>query len=284
MEVRETYCSLYSCMHIQESPLDVEKVKTPELSSYWLSGLGLTLDDQQILASGRRLRCRHISAVHTLLRQKYPQQNGLQDTLQLSNNFKWVSKSTDFIQIIHISQNHWVCASNLLTPPGIVEPYDSLPATCNITLIKQIAAILQTSDPKLVLRWVNVQCQSGKDECALFAIAFAEVLCSGSDSRVLNFDQGQMRKHLQLCLERGTITSFPETIKRSRSSSRMKMSRNVDVYYDCRMPWDKRGKMVQCPTYRECYHQVCLNISDVVFQDPTYIWLCKKCEQQVENM
>ena len=144
--------------------------------------------------------------------------------------------------------------------------------------------VIFVNDLKFVLRWVNVQCLSGKDECALFAKAFAEALCSERDPHVLNFDQRQMRKHLQLCLECGTINSFPQTIKRSRSSSQMKMSRNVDVYCDCWMPWDKREKMVQCPTCREWYHQVCLNIPDDVFLDPTYIWSCNKCEQQVKNM
>lgn len=271
-------------MKIQGNPLDVESMKTPEPTYYWLSRLGLTIDDKQILTGGGWLSCRHISAVHALLRQKHPQQNGLQDTFQLSNNFKWASNCYDFVQTIHISQNHWVCASNLLTPPDTVEVYDSLPATCNITLTKQIAAIVRTNNPKFVIRWVNVQCQSGKDDCALYAIAFAEALCSGRDPHILNFDQGQMRKHLQLCLERGDITSFPETIKRSRCFSRMKMSRNVYVYCKCRLPWDKQRKMVQCKRCKEWYHQECLNIPEDVFLDPTCIWACKKCEQQAENV
>ena len=134
------------------------------------------------------LSSKHIYAVHTLLKKQYPEQNGLQDTLQLSNNFKWLSGNKDFVQIIHISLNHWVCASNCLTPDDVVEVYDSLPATCNNALTGQIAAILRCSTPHFTIQWASVQLQSGKDDCALFAVAFAEALCAGKDPPTLCFN------------------------------------------------------------------------------------------------
>ena len=99
---------------------------TFEPTVYWLPELLLTFDDEEILTGGRWLSSRHISAVHSLLKKQYPEQNSLQDTLQLSNKYRWASSSKDFVQIIHISQNHWVCVSNLLTPEGVVEVYDEL--------------------------------------------------------------------------------------------------------------------------------------------------------------
>ena len=184
----------------------------------------------------------------------------------LSSNHRWTSNSTDFIQIIHCSQNHWVCVSNLLTPLGVVEVYDSLPATDSNTLTRQIAAIVQSSSPKFTVCWINVQHQSGGDDCALFAIAFVEALCAGKDPHVLSFDQSQMRHHLQLCLEQGAISSFPEAAKPNRVyRTRMKTSRNVYVYCKCRLPWDRLGKMVQCSKCSKWYHQACLCIPDIVF-------------------
>ena len=41
-------------------------------------------------------------------------------------DISWVHKT--MFQIINISQSHWVCASNMLSPPGVVEVYDSMPA------------------------------------------------------------------------------------------------------------------------------------------------------------
>ena len=53
----------------------------------------------------------------------------------------------------------------------------------------------------------------GGDDCALFAIAFAEALCAGRDPFILSFDQLQMRQHLKLCLEHGVVTKFPESTR-----------------------------------------------------------------------
>lgn len=216
--------------------------------------------------------------MNILLRKQFPAQNGLQDTLELSKKLQWRSSSTDFVQIIHVSQNHWVCVSNCLTPPGVVEVYDSLPATFNATLLKQIAAIVRCEGEKFSVRIVDVQHQSGRDDCALFAIAFAYALCTGKDPHLLSLNQKQMRPHLQLCLERGVISMFPEDEPRSKHVSRMKMSRNVFVYCSCRLLWDKSDKMVQCSNCREWFHQSCLNIPNTVFVDPTYIWSCDQCE------
>ena len=265
---------------MQESSIDAEQVKTPEPTVYWLPELHLTFDDEEILTGGRWLTSRHISAVHSLLKKQYPEQNGLQDTLQLSNKYRWASSSKDFVQIIHISQNHWVCVSNLLTPEGVVEVYDSLPPICNNTLIGQVAATMQCSSQMFTVRWINVQLQSGGDDCALFAIAFAEALCAGRDPFILSFDQLQMRQHLKLCLERGAVTKFPESTRQKRGCrSRMRMSRKVYIYCTCRLPWNKQGKMAQCVNCKEWFHQDCLNIPDAVFTDCLSVWECSDCEK-----
>ena len=64
--------------------------------------------------------------------------------------------------------------------------------------------------------WIDVQLQSGGDDCALFAIAFAEALCAGRDPFILSFDQLQMRQHLKPCLERYVVAKLPESTKQKR--------------------------------------------------------------------
>ena len=103
--------------------------------------------------------------------------------------------------------------SNLLTPEGVVEVYNSLPPICNNTLIGQVAATMQCSSQTFTVRWINVQLQSGGDDCALLAITFAEALCAGRDPFILSFDKLQMRRHLELCLECGVVTKFPESTR-----------------------------------------------------------------------
>ena len=57
---------------------------------------------------------------------------------------------TNFVQVINICRNHWVCASYDNCSPCIVDVYDSLPACMTkaaITkVIEQLAVILHTSD------------------------------------------------------------------------------------------------------------------------------------------
>ena len=259
-------------------------VKTPEPITYWVPDLDLTQDDQQALEGDHWLSNRHISAVNTLLRQQHPGQNGLQDTLELSKNLKWRSNSVDFVQIVHVSQNHWVCVSNILSPPDIVEVFDSLPATFSSTLKRQVAAVLRCRGPQFTLCYIDVQHQNGADDCALFAVAFAEALCAGKDPHLLTFDQLQMRQHLQFCLEQGTVTNFPAaTTPRRLHRTRVKVSRNVRVYCKCRLPWDRQscqelGSLVQCSECKEWYHQFCLDVPELVFQERTSVWSCDNCK------
>ena len=67
----------------------------------------------------------HIYAVQVLLHQKFPKQTGLQDTLDLAN-MRWNSRPDKFIQIVNISNSHWVCVSNINCPPAVVDVYDSM--------------------------------------------------------------------------------------------------------------------------------------------------------------
>ena len=114
-----------------------------------------------------------MAAVNTLLKQQYPGQNGLQDTAVLSQHLEWESSNSNFVQILHVKPNHWVCASNVLSTPDTVEVFDSLPATFNSTLTTQVAAMLHSSLLKFTLHYIEVQHQNGTDDCGVFAIAFA---------------------------------------------------------------------------------------------------------------
>ena len=125
--------------------------------------------------------------------------------------------------------------------PNVIEVFGSLPATFNRTLTRQVAAMIQCSSPHFTLRYIDVQHQHGGDDCALFAVAFAEALCAGKDPHVLSFDQQQMRQHLQLCFEQGAITSFPAATKSRRlHHTRVKAAKIIHVYCTCRLPWDRK--------------------------------------------
>ena len=105
------------------------------------------------------------------------------------NSIKWRSSNVDFVQIVHVSGNHWVCVSNMLSPPGVCEVFGDLPPTFSSTLSRQVATTVRCNGPHLNICYVDVQHQSGADDCGLFAIAFAEALCSGDDPHTMSFDQ-----------------------------------------------------------------------------------------------
>ena len=234
------------------------------VATYWVQSLELTEADRKILVGGHWLTDNHIFAAMKLLKEKYPQQNGLASTQLLAKKLLWKSSNTDFVQIVHVSGNHWVCVSNKHCAPGVCDIYDSMPASNSPTLIRQVAAILKCTDPSFKMRYSNVQMQAGADDCGLFSIAFATALCAGKDPHKCSFQQSEMRSHLKLCFERGELAMFP-TSKPRRCASSIKSTKNFEVYCTCRLPWDRNtslfGNLAQCAKCRDWFHQRCMNIA-----------------------
>ena len=92
---------------------------------YWIKSLLLFEEDRKCLESGDWLSDAHIFAALKLLKKQYPHQNGLQSTLLLANKLEWKSSNEDFVQILHIGGNHWVCVSNINCPPNSCNIYDT---------------------------------------------------------------------------------------------------------------------------------------------------------------
>lgn len=78
---------------------------------------------------GRWLTDEHINHAQSLLKEQFPDVCGLQDTLifQAAEYGGMVgSPEGQFIQILHINGNHWVCLTSIGCEPGKVNIYDSL--------------------------------------------------------------------------------------------------------------------------------------------------------------
>ena len=119
------------------------------------------------------------------------------------------------MQVLNVSDNHWITISNIGCGPGIVNVFDSIPQSSVSSCTKeQIAAILFSEEHTISLHFKQVQVQRGHADCGLFAIAFATALCSAKYPTEINFIQHQLRKHLQKCLVERDITGFPQTRKR----------------------------------------------------------------------
>ena len=226
----------------------------------------------------------HIKGAQTLLRKQHPHQNGLCNTLVLAETMQSNSPPQDFVQIVNLSRQHWVCVSNVLSSPGVVDVYDSIPAYSrgSNTLQQQIAAILKTPDSSFTINYVDVR-QNGGSDCGLFAVMFAAALCNGKDPHTISVDQQGMRQHLHKCFEEGEISEFPAASEPRRiGRHRVAYTTNIPVVCFCRLFWHKadtaRGPLIQCTLCKEWFHQKCAKLDNHVFEQPkSYKWYCSCC-------
>ena len=248
---------------------------------YWIKSLLLFESDRISLESGGWLSDAHIYAVSKLLKKQYPHQNGLQSTILLANKLKWNSSNADFIQMMNVSGNHWVCVSNINCTPNSCNVYDSLSPNYPSSLITQVAAIMNSSKPHFTMHHTNVQMQCGAADCGLFAIAFATALCARQDPILLKFDQKIMRQHLKSCLENDMMSNFPICSRLRRCTKAIKCTKKVEIHCFCRLPWTKNfalfGDQAQCSVCHKWFHQECARIPLEAFTSTSYSWMCPTC-------
>ena len=135
--------------------------------------------DKQSLSDGKWLTDNIIDAAQALLRQAHPYIRGL-ESVSLGETLAFSVQRGDFVQILNVSNTHWITISNIGCKPGIVNIYDSIPNNSLSSRTKeQIAAILFTDNMHITLQFKQVQMQHGTSDCGVFAVAFATALCSG---------------------------------------------------------------------------------------------------------
>ena len=94
---------------------------------------------------------------------------------------------------MNIGQGHLVTISTTGISHPNVRVYDSLYSCAGTYLKAQIAAVVATGKPELVLEFMDVPIQSGLYNCGLFAIVFATAFALGEKPELFFFDQWNMR-------------------------------------------------------------------------------------------
>ena len=154
------------------------------------------------------LDCTIIQEAHILLKQVNPMIEGFQKTtLGPARNFDVVT--SEFVQILHTGQQHWVCTSSVGCLPGTVNLFDSLFHDIIATEVEEQLKDLM-ADKFVGINIVPVQQQRNGSDCGVFSIAFATCIMYNRSPEVVTFDVPQMRPHLYRCLRTGVITPFPE--------------------------------------------------------------------------
>ena len=198
-----------------QSTISLSSSPVPDKPEYtsWVDDLGLSVADEQVLVEGKWLTATHISAANSLLRSRFPSQNGLHDTCILKQKGVWISDSDGFVQIVHVSTGHWACLSNKILSSGTLELFDSLHTVPEEedTIIPQACSILRTPEPSLTINVVNVGRQEGGSDCGLYAIAMAYDLCAGVDPVSKKYVQNEMRSHLHSCINAKQLKPFSST-------------------------------------------------------------------------
>ena len=242
---------------------------------YWIQELTLFPSDKNSLINGSWLSDALITAGQKLLKDAYPHIGGLQPTI-LGMTLAFEVQRKQFVQVLHINENHWVTASNIGCPVATVDIFDSMRCTrLSFRAKAQIAAMLFTDQPEITVRFQPVQLQHGTSDCGVFSLAFATSLCGGQTPTQITYIQHQLRDHLCHCPENKTITPFPCQQQRKKAKQYV-ADMKFRVYCKCRQP--EEGRMIECEDCKEWYHEDCVEVPSVIWQTNSHIsWICDSC-------
>ena len=167
-------------------------------------GIVLTTTDKERILSGKKLNDLHINLAQTMLRQQFSELAGLKSTLLQTR--KHPREEKEQIQIVHSRGDHWIVASSIHAAGTEVLVYDSVYQTLDSTTNSIILNFFPTSTSAEL---VEINRQTGGEDCGVFAIAIATALAFSKNPVAITFNQPTMRSHLVACFEKGTFSLFP---------------------------------------------------------------------------
>ena len=209
-----------------------------------------------------------IHAAQILLLQFFPDMAGLQPPV-LQKVFAFQVHSGEFVQIIHVRNNHWCVVSTVGYETGAVHVYDSLCKTISKETVRLIASLVYSPCSELRVTMMDVE-----KHCGVLAIAYAFDLGSGLNPCTVRFDHSKIRSHLATCLENCQVSRFPVLGERKSAVRKPKI---VKLHCSCRMPEEKGDEMAQCDVCHVWYHRHCMDIPSEVFGESDVHWECKRC-------
>ena len=124
-----------------------------------------TFYKQIILSPSAWLNDSIISAAQTLMLQHFPLMSGLQPPI-LQHAWGFDVHRGDFVQILHVHNNHWSVVSNIGCEDGVVKYYDSMYPSVSSKTMQLIASLVFTPASELVVRIMDVGQQS--NGCLLY--------------------------------------------------------------------------------------------------------------------
>ena len=250
-----------------------------EAPEVWVNNGAYTLNcrDREVVLSRRGwLTDKIICAAQMILLQFFPNMAGLQPPT-LQRVFAFQVPSGEFVQIIHVRNNHWCVVSTAGCQSGVVHVYDSLYKTLSKETVYLIASMVHVPSSDLQIVMMDGDKQSNGSDCGVLAIAYVFDICSGMDPCTVRFDHSKIRSHLATCLENCQVSRFP--ILGDRESVQRE-PKTVELHCSCRMPEEEGDEMAMCDSCHVWYHRHCMDIPSEVFDEDSEVhWECKRCVQ-----
>ena len=186
----------------------VKAVRTTMSSNKHKSLESLGQADFDLIASPTGwLDCTIIHEAQLLLREINPNIQGFQrPTLGPVRQFGIMT--SEFIQLLHVGSNHWVCLTSTGCTLGEVKLLDSITKPVVSQELQELAQNL--FGPNRISS-MPVQQQTNGSDCGVFAVAFAACLVYGENASNVTFDIPKKRPHLIQCLKSGCMNLFPTT-------------------------------------------------------------------------
>ena len=166
----------------------------------------LESDRKALLTFGYQLNDKHINLAQKLLRNKFPDIEGLTSTLSQSKDCH--QKIRCGLQVIFCHGNHWITASNL-NEENVIMVYDSVYASVSDKVRETICKLFHcTNNTHISLASMQKQ-EPASNNCGIFTIVAATAIANSCNPSLLHFIEKEMRKHLFDCFENNIITTFP---------------------------------------------------------------------------
>ena len=183
-----------------DSPSDTEDSTGPNNLEAWLQigEIRLMQKHRTILRNRDWLDDALINAGQILLKAQYPEIDSLQSTI-LAQKLAMIPSVSEFVQILHVQGNHWICISAIGGENDEVQVYDNLNYELSLNIKKVIAHIMQSPGKRIKIKYMNVQHQTDSYDCGLFALAFCTSFCYGKNPMDENYDQQGIRNACQVC-------------------------------------------------------------------------------------
>ena len=128
-----------------------------------------TETQRQNILTGKWLDDILINMGQDMLCQQHPQILGLQSVL-LGQNFGFSPQTSEFVQILHQNENHWITVSTIGCTPSTVNVYDNLHGHVSMHTKRIIADILQSPKSSISLILNDVQVQANQDDCKKYSV------------------------------------------------------------------------------------------------------------------